>query len=68
MYTEHKSVKMNISVHCRMLQGLRGMDITVNWEKLEVVDTLQRKQERRECWCIGTHVHDGEVMPNEGIA
>jgi len=51
-----------------MLQGLRGMDVTVNWEKLEVVDALQRKRERQECRCIGTHVHDGEVMPDEGIA
>jgi len=47
-------------------QGLRGLDI--DWEeKLEVVNAF-RINERRECRCIGAHVHNGGAMPSEGIA
>jgi len=57
---------INVSVRNMTSQRLRGLDI--DWEeKLEVVNAF-RINERRECRCVGAHIHDGGAMPSEGIA
>jgi hypothetical protein len=42
--------------------------VDFDWEeKLEVVNAIQIKRERRECRCIGTHINDGGAMPGERL-